>query len=164
MVFFRAQSTRFCRFSLALLVVVSPLLTGCGDEEAERVTSVSGPTPPMTIDSGFFEVTGKIAHNGCELTKSYDATYWVRIDSSGFSMGPEWTWSWDADAAQASGESAHRIVDRKACRITSWSTVSITFTSEDEFSGYILYRDRAVGECPNDKSCQTSWTITGSRQ
>ena len=153
------------RFAGALpaagFVVLAVLLGGCGDSsEPARITAP--PPPPLQIANGSFMVTaGDPEFDGCNSTLGFDKTYEIVIDGTDFSMGPDWTGDWDASRSQGRAES-DRVRIGVRCVTTNWTTVNITFTSEDEFFGSIVERLRVDGDCATQ--CSSSWLISGVRQ
>ncbi|MFQ5512364.1 MAG: hypothetical protein ACE5EO_11015 [Candidatus Krumholzibacteriia bacterium] len=147
-----------------LLVLVTLSLTACGGDESP--TQVTNPNPPLQVPSGSFDVVAAESFNGCNLPTDYNGTYRIDINASGFAMGTDWTGSWSADAnsLEANGESDHVQTVVRSCTMTDWTTVNLTFTSADEFFGSIVYRHRTAGACTAQTPCQSSWTITGTRQ
>ena len=144
-----------------VFVVLTSFMTACGDESAPP-KQITAPPQRITVDSGTFEVTERIAFNGCNSTKTFEGTYDIQIDESAFSMG-NWSGDWSANTLNARGQSAQAQTTIRGCTITTWTEVDITFTSGDEFYGHITYRYRVAGSCACCKACQSTWTITGVR-
>jgi hypothetical protein len=122
---------------------------------------------PLQVGSGDFTVTTWVTFNGCELTKTFLETYRIQIDESGFAMG-DWTGSWTAkpNLLTAIGESQHESVTIRDCTVTTWTTVTLDFTSEEAFTGHVTFRRRAGGgacECVTCTDCQSAWGISGVR-
>jgi hypothetical protein len=78
-------------------------------------------------------------------------------------MGP-WTGTWDASKLYAVGESAHDKTLVRYCTVSRYTTVYLTFESEDEFSGSVVYRLRLAGDCNDRSTCTSSWGIKGTRR
>jgi len=119
--------------------------------------------PPANITGGTFDVTATLQVNGCAQTTVWDGTYTVDLDSLSFSMGP-WTGSWDSTKAAARGESVKNYTTTRACTVTRWTSVYITFSTPDHFAGSVVYRLRLGGDCGDRSTCTTSWVIVGDRQ
>ena len=152
------------RLLMVVLLVLSGL--GCGGD-SDSVTDADNRPEPLEVRSGDFNVSTWVTFNGCDLTKSFLETYAVNIDESGFSMG-EWSGTWTAESSSltATGESAHQAVTMRDCTVTTWTVVSLEFTSENAFSGHVTYRRRASGgscECATCTDCQSAWGISGVR-
>jgi hypothetical protein len=152
------------RSALARLVplVLAALLAGCGNGDGAAETAGPPPPPPLQVSSGFFDVTADTIFNGCDLATIYDGTYEIQIDNLGFTMGDEWSGSWDPKAATGAGESAHDVSIIRFCTVTIWTSVRVTFQSEDEFTGVITFRQRVDGDCRT--ACVSTWSIAGVRQ
>ena len=145
------------------LVLIATLVGGCGDESGN---GLGPPTPPVSlqVEDGRFEITASIVYDGCSSTMVFDGTYDIAFSDSGFVMGG-WSgdWSANANSVETHGESSHSQATTRDCVMTSWTTVDMTFTSNDALYGTIIYRYRAVGVCACCTSCQTTWHITGVR-
>jgi len=153
------------RLLLAVLIVAALACGGGGGGGSgtlEPPPPDSDP-PPTNVTGGNFAVTATLQVNGCEQTTVWDGTYDVQIDSTSFSMGP-WTGSWDAAKAVARGESVKNQTTTRACTVTRWTSVNITFTTSDHFVGFVVYRLRLAGDCNDRSTCTTSWVIVGDRQ
>jgi hypothetical protein len=148
---------------LAILVLVASFLAGCGDESGPDPIQAP-PTPPLEIESGTFTITSWENFNGCNKTTDYDGTYQIQIDGSNFSMGDDWPGTWDPNTLEGTGESVHDQNTYKSCIVTTWTTVNIEFSSKNEFSGHITYRQRVAGTCENFGNCTSTWGISGVRQ
>ncbi len=147
-----------------LVILAAVFMGGCGDQSPP--TRVAPPSPPpLQIASGSFLVTAgpPSGVNLCTSNSVYDGKiYQIVIDGTSFSMGTEWTvldW-WDASRSQGHAES-ERVRIGVRCVTSSWTAVTITFTSEDEFFGNIVQRRRTDG-CGSP--CTSNWQITGVRQ
>jgi hypothetical protein len=147
----------------ALLVALLCLAVSCGDDAGPTQVTNGGP-PPIIVESGTFEVTSWSIYDGCALSSTLEETYDIQIDSTSFTMGDDWFGEWDEKRLQANAESEHVKQIQRLCTITTWTTVHITFTSEDEFSGDAIFRHRISGTCENETNCQTTWRMTGIRQ
>ena len=147
---------------LLLLALATFFVAACGDESAPP--PVVGP-PPITVESGFFDVITGPGFNGCDKPDVYDGnTYEIQINGTAFSMGDDWTGTWNPNTLLGSGSTEPISNTFKSCIITTWTSVNITFSSEDEFSGSILFRRRLRGDCENFTPCTSSWQIAGVRK
>ena len=151
---------------IVLVALMALVPAGCGGG-SDNVTDPPNPPKPLEVGSGNFNISTWVTFNGCELTKTFSETYWIQIDESGFSMG-DWSGSWTAESSSltASGESEHKSVTLRDCTVTTWTTVSLDFTSEDAFTGHVIFRRRATGgscECATCTQCQSAWGISGVR-
>jgi len=146
---------------IALVLLAATLIPACGDDPAAPQETKNQP-PPLEVTSGTFDVTSHVAFNTCNTAGDYDGTYDIDIDGSDFTMGTAWAGSWDAKTVTGLGESEHTSETLRLCTVRRWTEVSITFSSEDEFSGRIIFRQRVNGECR--EPCQTTWLIEGVRQ
>lgn len=113
------------------------------------------------VSSGQFDVTSFIIFDTCNETDLYDQTFDITIDSLSFTMGNEWTGTWDPKAAEGSAESERVITVFRVCTIAEWTRVRVTFSTEDEFTGEIIFRKDVNGDC--SERCVTTWRITGTR-
>jgi len=148
------------RFSPVLLLA---LLLGCGGGSSDPVA----PPPPkstLKIAGGTFDVTATLTTNGCAMSTLWDGPYEVEIDSTSFSMG-SWTGKWNPDTVSASANSQKDVTTTRSCVATRYSSIYITFYSEDTFSGSVVYRVRYGSGCSADRTpCTTSWMVRGTRQ
>ncbi len=146
---------------LLLLALATLFVAACGDESAPPPVA---PRRPITVESGFFDVIDTLIFDTCDSDLVYDGTYEIQINGTDFSMGDAWTGTWDPTRLQGSGESEHAKVVLSRCTHTTWTTVNITFTSADEFSGSVVYRLKESGVCPGSSECVSSWRIKGVRK
>jgi hypothetical protein len=148
------------RFSLALLLVS---LLGCGGGgSSDPVTPP--PKSTLKVASGTFDVTATMTTNGCAVSTVWDGPYEVQINSTSFSMGP-WTGKWNPDTVSAVASSEKDQTTTRSCVVTRYSSIYITFYSEDTFSGSVAYRTGYGSGCSADrKPCTTSWVVRGTRQ
>lgn len=154
-------------FWFVLLVPLLAFTFGCGDESATEPQTTTPPPPsPMEVPSGSFAVTSGIIFDSCSSTTTYDQTYNVQIDDTGFSMGNDWTGTWTSTPTElkCNGESVHDREDIRDCSTTTFTTVELKFSSPDEFSGTIVFFKNAVGPCTTRENCRTTWRINGTRQ
>jgi hypothetical protein len=153
---------------IVLVALMALVPAGCGGGGgSDNVTDPPNPPKPLEVGSGDFNISTWVTFNGCELTKTFLESYSIQIDESGFSMG-DWSGSWTAESSSltASGESEHESVTMRDCTVTTWTTVSLDFTSEDAFTGHVIFRRRAIGgscECATCTECQSAWGISGVR-
>jgi hypothetical protein len=163
----RTRWTAACLTVLAhgvSLALVATLMLGCSDENGGGLAGPPNPPMSLHVEDGEFEITATIVYNGCNSTTVFDGTYNIAFSDSGFVMGG-WSgdWSATANSLEAHGESSQTQASTRDCVMTSWTTVDMTFTSNDAFYGNIIYRYRAVGICVCCTSCQSTWYITGTR-
>lgn len=146
-----------------LAAVTAVLIAACGAEDTTGDRIIAPPPPPQ-VSSGLFNLAATLQFDGCNSTTVYDSVYEIQITDSTFTMGADWSGQWSPSTLKATGESEHVKETVRFCTITTWSTLQITFTSEDEFFGTIVYRRRLLGDCGTRTPCQTSWTISGVRR
>jgi len=138
------------------------LLVACGGG-GDPVTPPPAKKTPLKVTGGTFVVTATQTFDNCDMATVWDGTYEVQIDSTIFSMG-QWTGTWDAKTHAARGDSPKDVTQTRACTVTRWSSVYITFSTPDHFAGSVVYRLRLGGDCGDRKTCSSSWTIVGNRQ
>jgi hypothetical protein len=143
-------------------LLLAALLTGCGGDDGPAQTTGPPPPPPLQVSSGLFDVTANIIFDTCNSNMTYSGTYEIQIDDLSFSMGDEWLGTWDPKTTMGVGESEHDRTTMRLCTVTTWTSVNVTFQSEDEFTGVITFRRRVDGECRTP--CVTTWGIAGVRQ
>ena len=149
------------RLLLSLLVAAA---VACGSGSSGPAEPVENKTPPLHIVSGTFDVTAWLTTNACERTTLWDGAYDVVIDSLILSFG-SYTGSWNPEKYTAIAEGPKNVTVTRSCTATRWTTVYITFLSEDKFRGTILYRLRFGGQCSDDRvACSTSWNMVGVRR
>ena len=137
-------------------------VTACSsDDEPEQVTG-PGNENQLKVASGTFEVTSNVIFTTCNNPPSFDGEYDVQITDQDFTMGTDWVGSWNPNNSTALGESEHVRTVIRFCTITEWTEVNITFSSEDEFTGDVIYRRRVNGDCSSP--CTTTWGIAGVRK
>ena len=135
---------------------------GCGDESEPGKVAGPPPPPPLVIESGSFDVTAWVLFNGCDSATVYDGMYEIEIDGENFTMG-KWSGEWNARTVTGIGESPYERTVLRDCTITTWTTVTVSFRSEDEFLGSIVFRYRLLGTCETRTECLSSWGIAGVR-
>ena len=140
------------------------LLSGCGGESAGDQVTNPPPPPPLSVPDGTFDVASTVVFNTCATAAAYDEPLDIQIDESSFSAGTEWVGTWDAKKAEGFGESEHVQSTLRSCTITTWTTIHVKFSSEDEFDGEIVFITRLSGSCGQRSPCLTTWHIKGSRQ
>ena len=144
-----------------LLLLVAAVACGGGGSDPVEPDPVQTTVPNVT--SGVFEVTARQTFDECDQSTDWNGTYNVELDSLSFSMGT-WVGKWTPTKAQAAGDGPMDQTTTRSCTVKRWSSVYITFSTPDKFSGTILYRLRLAGDCGTRTTCTTSWVITGTRQ
>jgi hypothetical protein len=162
----RAKGLGHIILLIGMLAICISGISGCGGDEvaAPEVTSPPPDETPLVIVGGSFDVQTTLGFDSCDLGTEFDSVYVIVIDSVGFWMGADWAGTWDAETLSGRAESVHKIREYRFCTLTSWTTVDITFLSEDEFYGHIVHRRRAVGDCTTSTPCLTSWWVGGTRR
>lgn len=152
------------RAAVLLLAVLLAGSFGCGGGGGGPTSGNEEPPPALNVAGGTFDLTAEEMYNPCEMTVAYDGAYDITIDGDIFAMGSDWTGSWNTNDASGSAQSAiESDTNQRGCTVNKWTSVHVTFSSEDEFSGTITYRRRVFnGEC--DAPCTSTWSIHGVRQ
>ena len=153
------HSTRAWFAGTCLLTVLTFSLVSCGGEENGPVAPNQTSAPQ--VSSGQFDVASFIIFDTCNETDLYDQTFDITIDSLSFTIGNEWTGTWDPETATGLAES-ERLATPGRCTVTTWTVVRVTFSTTEEFTGEIIFRRRVDGDC--GVPCLTTWRITGTRQ
>ncbi len=143
-------------------LLLAALLTGCGGDDGPAQTTGPPPLPPLQVSNGLFDVTANIIFDTCNSTTTHNGTYEIQIDDRSFSMGTKWVGAWDPKTTMGTGESERDRTTMRLCTVTTWTSVNVTFQSEDEFTGVITFRQRVDGACRTP--CVTTWGIAGVRQ
>jgi len=119
----------------------------------------------MVVPDGTFAAVGPEIINRCSRPNDYITDFEIMIDGNSFTMGADWTGTWDAFKGHATGESKHDVTTNpRGCTVRIWTEVDVTFSSADEFGGSVIYRRRVNdgGECNTD--CVATWGISGVRK
>jgi len=153
--------TRGLRFAFAP-VLVAALLTGCGGDEGGP-SQVNAPEP-IVVPDGTFTVTAQEIYKTCDQPNGYNSDFEIGFDGSTFTMGDDWTGTWDAITGNARGRSEVDEVTQRDCTVKVWTTVNVTFESADDFVGNVTYTRRVNdgGQC--NFPCNVTWGITGVRK
>lgn len=157
----KRSAARVFRNTCASVLVCS--LAACNNGgELPAGPEKTAPPPPIVVESGSFEITAVSGFNGCGSGTNFDGIYDVVIDSLSCTLG-NWTGSWDPASVTADLESPHNVQNLRDCTVRAWTSVNITFSSENAFWGTIVYRKRVSGTCGCCTQCTSSWTITAVR-
>ncbi|HEX5131830.1 MAG TPA: hypothetical protein VFX92_05010 [Candidatus Krumholzibacteria bacterium] len=144
------------------LLLAAALLAGCGGSGGDDViVPPPGPPAPAVVD-GVFDVAAHIIFDTCDSDSVYDGTYAFQIDDQTFTMGDTWSGTWNPKTASGYGESEHTGYTVRVCTVNRWTSLTLTFSSEDEFTGSITYHQRVEGDCQTP--CVTTWAISGVRE
>lgn len=157
-----ARIGRFLAHAAVAAVALSlASIAGCSGGDPDPITAPPQPKAPV-VTSGVFDVTSEVIFDTCNSQTAYDGAYDIEINGADFQMGTEWTGQWDKSTAEGKGASEIERVTVRFCTVTSWTEVTVTFSSPDEFGGVVIFRRRVDGDCSTP--CQTSWKITGVRR
>lgn len=156
------------RLRLFVLAIAAIAFLGCGGDEDE-----SSPTAPVApafvVGSGTFDVTNVHIVGNCAPTVVHPDTFDITINGTDFSVDPmmkrSTSGTWDAKKLTGNGEWGRSVtIIRNVCTVTSYWSVSIKFSSEDEFRGHISFRRRLSANCDAQTECTATWTVHGVRR
>lgn len=145
---------------LVAVAVALVSVAACGGEDP----SPTQPTPPapMVVPDGTFSLTATEVFKTCDRPNTYNDDFEVTFTGDTFTMGTDWSGSWDAMEAVARGESVRDRVPYRECVVTTWTAVVVKFASPDSCSGTIKYRRDVNGSC--NTNCTVTWGFTGVRK
>jgi uncharacterized lipoprotein NlpE involved in copper resistance len=144
--------------AMALVLV----LAGCGTSSSPVATKDTQTGNTLEVPDGVFDVTANKGLDQCDSKVDYNGSYLIQIDGSTFTMGDDWTGMWDENNSLGSGSSPHQSETFRQCTISTWTSVNITFSSANEFTGSITLNKRVTGDC--DTPCLSTWLISGTRR
>lgn len=137
----------------------------CGSCKKEQQQNASTVAPSETNYSGYFDVQTTLVYDFCGSGGSLDGLYEIVISGSEFSMNGEYFGSWSGDSQLGNGTTATQPSGGTGdCSLVTHWSVSVSFVTEDYFTGTLTYHSTAEGDCGGYTGCQTSWHIYGTRQ
>jgi len=153
-------SNRLSPVIISLFVL--SLVVACGGDD-EGPAQVNGPEP-MVVPDGTFVVTATEIYKSCDRPNTWNGDFAIAIDAGDFTMGDDWSGTWDGLAGRARGESIRDRQEYRDCIVTIWTAVNVTFASADEFSGNITYTRRVSDGGACNTPCNVTWGISGTRK